>query len=386
MNVLMLINTPGLDYDDRLRKEVLSLRESGCQVAIVALEYANQADEKKVYGGIEATTLRLRSRNWFPRAQGLAVKTAELYGHFLAQVLRQKPEIAWIHNLELLGLVPLLALLCRLGVIGRLIWDQHELPSDARIDNRFFMRLLAFCMNLCDAVVMANPQRYQLIQSRLEHPLRTPVYVLDNYPDRTFIETPPTGLPAEISQWLAGSDFVLAQGGASPGRYLRELAQAILSLESIKMVVIGPHQQGDLEFLDDRFGAQWRQRILFTGFVPQMDIIPFIDHALVSVVFYQITTANSRLCAPNRLYQAIGRGTPVLVGNNPPMAAVVEQWQCGVVLSDDGRNVAEIVRGLTAISTSAADLRRNAERARASMLWETQLDVFEKLLGEQHGS
>ena len=73
-SVLMLINTTGLQYDDRLRKESGSLQASGAAVEIVGLEYANRTGRSVVYDGIPARTIALRSRRWFPQSRGLVVK------------------------------------------------------------------------------------------------------------------------------------------------------------------------------------------------------------------------------------------------------------------------------------------------------------------------
>src|SRR3954467_8394458 len=71
MSVLMVINTTGLQYDDRLRKEVGSLRSLGADVRILSLEYATRAGRHTVYEGIPATTVELRSRGWFTQGHGL---------------------------------------------------------------------------------------------------------------------------------------------------------------------------------------------------------------------------------------------------------------------------------------------------------------------------
>jgi hypothetical protein len=59
--VLMVINTTGLQYDDRLRKEVGSLRAQRLDVSILGLEYANTAASTRVYGDVPAKTINLRS-------------------------------------------------------------------------------------------------------------------------------------------------------------------------------------------------------------------------------------------------------------------------------------------------------------------------------------
>src|SRR5712691_11728870 len=117
MSVLMVINTTGLQYDDRLRKEVGSLQVLGLDVSILGLEYANRAARLVVYEGISATTVRLRSRGWFGQGRGLLVKTAEMYLRFLVNVVRSRPDVVWCHELGMSGLLPVLALFRSCGLI-----------------------------------------------------------------------------------------------------------------------------------------------------------------------------------------------------------------------------------------------------------------------------
>src|SRR5689334_21919868 len=136
MSILMVINTTGLQYDDRLRKEVGSLRSLGADVRILGLEYANRPGRRSVYDGqTAATTIALRSRGWFGQGHGLVVKTLEMYLRFLADIIARRPDVVWCHDMEMTGLVPMLALLRLFGVIRTIVWDQHELPSDSRMQS-----------------------------------------------------------------------------------------------------------------------------------------------------------------------------------------------------------------------------------------------------------
>lgn len=383
MKVLMVINTSGLDYDDRLRKESLSLHRLESDVEILAMEYANQAGRRIVYDHIPATTIRLRSRHWVARSAGLWLKAPEMYARFFLGVLKAHPNVIWCHNLDLAGLVPFFILVRKAGFIRRLIWDQHELPSDRLLHNPFVMRFLASLFNRCDIVVSANEQRKNLLQETLNGISRVSIEVLDNYPDQLFANLPDDDLSEDTRQWLSGVPYILAQGGASPNRYFEHLVAAVVGIENLKLIVVGPYQEVQVRKLADRYGAILTEHILFTGFVPQMEIAPYIDHSLASVVLYEMTNENTRLCAPNRLYQAMSRGIPVVVGANPPMAEFVQQWKCGVVLSGDGRDVDDIQSGIRRVLIRQNEFRQNAKVCRSSVTWESQISNITRII---HGS
>lgn len=381
MKALMLINTSGLDYDDRLRKESLSLRSLGFDSEIVALESSNEAGRRIVYDHICATTIHLHSRGWFASAKGLFLKATEMYVQFLRLVWQHRPEIIWFHNLEQIGLVPILALLRNTGFVKRLIWDQHELFADQWLSSPTWRWLLGRLCNVCDIIVSANEQRKLVLHRALGDRLHTPIEVVENYPDRLFVDSPRRNLPDEARRWLAGRSYVLAQGGAGRNRQLDKLVSAVLGIPDLGLIVIGPYKEAEIRGLRDLHKGSFDERVLLTGYIPQMDIVPYIDHALLSVVLYAMCSENLRLSAPNRLYQAVSRGTPVVVGTNPTMAEFVRKWECGVALKTDGSDAEDIRAGVLAARNRLHTLRQNATKCRESVTWESQVWTIARIAG-----
>jgi succinoglycan biosynthesis protein ExoL len=377
MSVLMVINTTGLEYDDRLRKEAGTLKAIGVDVRILGIEYANRAGQSIVHGGVLATTLRLRSRGWFTRGRGIAVKTLEMYLRFIARIVMMRPAVVWCHDLEMGGLVPVLAFLRMCGWIQRIVWDQHELPSDALLRSRAYKALYAWLLRRCDMVVMASGERRALVIDWLGRP-GVDIEVLENFPDAQFAESPSEALPLAVVEWLDGSPYLLAQGGANPDRHLDSLVAAVLGTPWLKLVVVGPCSPALAGDLERTHGARLGQRVLFTGSVPQLELPRYIDHAYASVILYRMDSENTRLCAPNRLYQALSRGVPVLVGANPPMARVVKELKCGVVLEGDGKDTDDLRRGIEALAAHPA-LKGRLE-SRRDFTWESQAPAIGRIV------
>ncbi len=386
-SVLMLIKTAGLAYDDRLRKEVLSLRSLGVSVAIAALEDANRAERRVLFDDVSCETLRLRSRDRYGHGGGqLSVKVPELYARLLATVVRRRPDVVWFHNLDLAGMAPLLAAVRSARMVKRLIWDQHELPADGWLSNASRMRWFERLANRCDAVVMANEERLDHLHAERGVRFKPPVAVLHNYPDQVFAQLPREELPESVRAWCGATPYLLAQGGANPNRCLPQLAEALLAVEGLKLLIVGPYRPEQVEQLEARHGAALHERIRFTGAVPQLELAPFIDHALASVVLYAATDINNLLCAPNRLYQAMVRGIPVLVGSNPPMRDLVNRLRNGIVLASDGSDSADLVQGIRALREQHGALSNCAQAHQGDLLWEKQNDRIARLLepGDAH--
>jgi len=298
-----------------------------------------------------------------------------MWTRLLHCVIKAQPNIVWFHCIGMTGLAPFLILLRKFGKLRLLVWDQHELPSDRLLNIQIFLRFFTFLLNGCDLVIMASDERREFIKDLLGKRLRTRIAVLNNYPDQQLADLPKGELPKQVREWLAGCPYVLAQGGANPNRNFDQLVEAVMNTEGVRLVVVGPYQQDQMTRLGNRFGTALTEKVFFTGFVPQMELVPYIDHALTSVVFYDMGTTNSRLCAPNRLYQALARHVPVLVSQNPPLRAVVDQYSCGVAV--DATNPARIKDGLESAIANEETYRKGAAGCSDLFLWERQPNPLE---------
>jgi len=376
LDVLEIIRTMGVQYDDRLRKECVTLAEVGKTLAVSVLEDANQYAEGDVCPGVPFDAFPLTTRKLLPHKHGLALKLLEMYSRFLVAILRHRPRTVWLHNMEMAGFVPTVWILKKVGLIHRLVWDQHELPPGAFFTRPLLRAVFRRLLLMSDVVISANSERRDLLTEKMGGDLTPRFGVIDNFVDATFAALPVTPLPEALAAWLDGAPYILAQGGANPDRYIWNLVEASLGIPAAKLVVVGPYLQSEFEELREHFGPVFTERVHFTGSVPQMELVRYIDHALASIVMYDHATDNCRLCAPNRLYQAINRGVPVVVGCNPPMASIVNRYRCGVVLKTDGADKEDLGDGLARVVSDNGVFRSRMGEAGGGVSWETQRDTL----------
>lgn len=370
--VTMVLRTPGLEYDDRVRKECESLTRAGADVTVAHIAETNVESRETMWESTRAISFRLRTRTWFRRSEGLGFKVVEFAARSAFELMRQRPDVAWLHNKEIGILLPFAFLLRRLGWIGAVVWDQHELPPERLWRNPLTRWALRWAMSGCDVVVVANAPRRDHLYEQLGREISTPLLVVENWPDREFARLAGDPLPAGIRDWVGKRRYLLAQGGAHPGRHFENLVAALMDTADLAMIVAGGARPELRRQLEERWGQRLAERILFTGWIPQMELYPLIDHAAASVVLYDDGAANTRLCAPNRLYQALARGTPVLAGSNPPLAKVVEGTGVGVVLEGSGEDPEDIRAGIQALLGGLSEYAVRARENRLKYLWEHQ--------------
>lgn len=102
-----------------------------------------------------------------------------------------------------------------------------------------------------------------------------------------------------------------------------------------------------------------------------------------SLIFYKNTSANNWYCEPNRMFQNVINGNPVIVGNNPPMKDFVENGGYGVMVETDGSDVEKIKAGIKALLENYDTYKKNVT-GKGCGLWSSQEgtigEIVEKFL------
>jgi glycosyltransferase involved in cell wall biosynthesis len=90
-------------------------------------------------------------------------------------------------------------------------------------------------------------------------------------------------------------------------------------------------------------------------------------------------TLNHRLTTPNKLFEAMAVGVPVVASDLPGMAAIVEGTGCGVLCDPaDPSDVARAIRALLDATPDEQAARRSRTLAAAdgTYSWEAQAEVL----------
>ncbi len=220
-------------------------------------------------------------------------------------------------------------------------------------------------------IVTANEAYAQELARRLEVAL--PVAVM-NCPPRT---TPPAVQPRRFHEALGlepGTRVVLYHGGFTPERGIEELIAAIPSVRQAVLVLLG---FGPLAATYQAIAADPASagRVRVMAAVEPADLLEWVASADVAAMPIQPTTLNHRLTTPNKLFEAMAVGVPVVASDLPGMAAIVRSVDAGRLV--DPTDPASIARGLNRVLDAPEDVqlaRRTRILAAAHDLynWETQ--------------
>jgi glycosyltransferase involved in cell wall biosynthesis len=180
---------------------------------------------------------------------------------------------------------------------------------------------------------------------------------------------------------------VVYHGGFSRDRGIEQLIDAITDVPDATLVLMG---YGQLEaWLRAIVDEQARDDIRVMPAVPPTELLTWLASADVIAMPIQPTTLNHRLTTPNKLFEAMAAGVPVVASDLPGMASIVRETACGQLVDPtDPTAIAAAIRDILARPPDelAAWRDRCSHAARTSYDWESQLAVLIETYGRITGS
>jgi glycosyltransferase involved in cell wall biosynthesis len=385
-----------LTFDSRVRKEARSLAEAGYDVVVVCLASGGSGTdlpptvrvvicrppESSVIPGapnpfIAPARSRLtavrRRLSWFTSyARGLRA-----WGRLVVDAAG--PIDIW-HAHDLTGLA---AIVPHLPHGTPVVYDSHELFLEAGTASRlpgmlrgllrkYERRLIARSV----AVITVNDEIADVVQRRYR-PAR--IAVVHNCPDRWIGPAVVRPLLREATGIPDGQAIVLYHGALTSGRGIELLAEAMAEpgLEDAHLVLMGmgDRREAYVGLADD---PRWGGRIHVLPPVGPSELMPWVASADVGAIPNPGGTLNDRFSAPNKLFECLAAGTPVVAADFPTLHRIVMDDPHGPLgtVCDTSR-AGEIAVGLRAIvgldPDARAALRARCVRA-ATERWNWQAE------------
>lgn len=348
-------------HDTRVEKEAQTLTAAGYRVTVVA-DAAPGLPERERRAAIDV----LRVPRAGPRLPGIRFVAHELR---LARRLRAiRPDILHAHDSNALVPVALAARALRVPYV----YDAHDLwlgrPRRERsrlyfvLNQALYTVVERLLVPRAAATITVSPPIVDHLARRygLDH-----VGLVPNYPvpgDRP--------VPRDI-HLLPGGDgvhpdlpVVLYLGGLMGGRGLAELVDAVAIVDGVQLVLLGEGVlAGELRRRAERMGVG--ERVHVVPPVPPDDVLAVAASADVGVSPIVPSCLNYRYSMPNKLFQYMGAGIPVVASDFPQVRAVVESASCGLVV--DTTRPAAIADAIRRILSDREAARAMGARGRAAV-------------------
>ena len=359
-HVVMLLRNP-FTHDSRVEKEARTLIGAGYRVSVVA-DAAEGLPSRERRDGIEVRRLDRRVR----RIPGLRFVVHEAR---LARALRaQKPDILHAHDSNALIAVGVAAR--SLGV--PFVYDAHDLwlGRPRRERGRLYFALNHLLYRLVEGLLVPRAAVTFTVSEPIARHLRRRyrlrrVEMVPNYPEPG---TP--GARSELRSLVGGGSIghrgvlVLYLGGLMAGRGLEQLVDAIGLAPSTELAILG---DGPLapDLLRRAAGVGAADRVHLLAPVAPEEVTAYAASADIGVSPIVPSCLNYRYSLPNKLFQYMAAGIPVVASDLPQVREVVEGTGCGVVV--DTTRPAAIARAIERLAGDPGEARAMGVRGRAAV-------------------
>ncbi len=281
----------------------------------------------------------------------------------------------------------------RLG--GKLVYDSHELfverntPTPSSYISKYMIgKIEAFLIHKCDVVITVNESIAKELAHRygIERPR-----VLMNAPPSPKEPRfdPERSLRATLG--ISGQyKILLYSGGITFGRGLSQVIEAIEYLPYCHLVIMGYGAESYIEYLKDVAAKEGvSSRVSFFGPVPSEEVTAFASTADLGIAPIENRCLSYYYCSPNKLFEYIAAGLPVVASNFPELKRIIEGYGLGTTFDpEDPRDIARAINEVLSDPVKYEEMRQNALNAAKIFNWENEseklLAIYKSLEGDHN--
>jgi glycosyltransferase involved in cell wall biosynthesis len=349
-----------ISRDSRLRRfaETLALHY---RVSVVALSDAESAPP----AGVEVITL--------PRAHASLRRSLPSFWMHASRVAAElRADVYFASDLYTLPAAARAAK--RNG--ARLVYDSRELYTsiaalqDRAMTQRFWSLLERVYARRADLLFTVNTSIADILRDRGYGR----VAVVRNLPDwrspaggsvlRQLLEIPDTVL------------ILLSQGGLQKGRGALPMLQAVANVADCALVFLGDGPLGP-ELLRHAQDIGIAHRVFVLPAVPSIELPRYTASADVGVCLIESLGESYRLSLPNKLFEYLAAGLPVLASDGPEISTVINETGAGITVDAmDGQAVTQALQLLVHDQQVRLRCAENAARAGKLYTWDAEKNTL----------
>lgn len=401
-----------LSNDARVKKEMVVLAEDGWRVTVIAMPEPSAPEEEdrngirilrppvysKTKDNLRSQVARASEKSDNSLKAGIirSFRKNKLR-RFIADLQRDIPwerrlkNTAWRVNADVYHANDLDTLeICGSVAVKRnagLVYDSHELWLESSryliathpINRLRLKRIEQKYVPLADAVIAVTPLRGQ--KMRQMYPSMKNLEIVENAPKK-LTELPPTGrLRAMVN---ADPDTIIAlyQGVICPERGLEELLTAakLTRNPAVIFVIIGMDTwNGTLQKMALDMGLE--NKVLFLHPVPSEKLPEITVDADMGFILFRNTCLNHYYSLPNKLYEYMMAGVPIISSNFPELQRVLTTVESGITVNPDSPEA--ISSAVEKLAGDPAMRKRMKDNGRAAALsrynWKPQSEILRDL-------
>ena len=316
MTKVVMIHGNPLNPDSRLEKEAKALVDGGYDVSLLGWNRWDSIPSFEIRNGYSISRFPLHA----PKDIGVIFFWPLWWIYEFVWLLFHKWDVVHAADFDSYFPALIIAKLKRKHIVYDIfdfLPDSHKLPA---LIHSIFTYIDLFLMKFADYVIIVDKHRLKQIHR-------------ENNPEGVeFIYNTPNDVDiARYSSDESSIKFKIFYGGVIiPERDIIGMLRIVSEREDILMTVAGWGNQALVS--DVKSFASKYPNIFYMGGVSYEEIISCSLNADILFALYDPSVPNNKYSSPNKLFEAMMCGKPIIVNDNTTMADTVREECCGIVV------------------------------------------------------
>lgn len=175
---------------------------------------------------------------------------------------------------------------------------------------------------------------------------------------------------------IEGKKIILYQGWVNVNRGLEPLISAMKWIENAHLYIIGDGDVFD-KIVQQVLDLDLQDKVTLLGKIP-FELLPhYTFQADLGVSLEENVGLNYKYALPNKLFDYINAGVPVLTADLPEMQAIVTKYNVGEIISAiTPKNIADKINELLSNNEKLANYVKNCLKAKEELCWENEQAIL----------
>ncbi len=175
------------------------------------------------------------------------------------------------------------------------------------------------------------------------------------------------------------SIIILYQGIIVRGRGLEFYFNELTKMNDLYLIALGGGEHLDYyKSLSEEMGIS--RQVIFAGKIQQSEILNYTSEAFAGLSIINNIGINNYYALPNKLFEYLMAGIPVIVNDLPQMKKIVDEYKVGAVIDEKIENsLIEILLQWKSNKSLYNELKQNCKSASEELNWENEFDKIRHL-------
>ncbi len=287
-------------------------------------------------------------------------------------LLFTKTEILLANDLDTLAANTFVARLKNI----KLIYDSHELFTEVPEleNNSFKKKIWSFIEKLCFKRIYKAYTVCESISDFYFNKYGIKMLVIRNLPTQKTI----------TNEYSLRDNILIYQGALNKDRGIEIIIKTMQFIDNHKLIIAG---KGDLEESLKQLSKELalQEKVIFTGNLNFNELFAYTQNAKLGFSLEQGKSLNYYFALPNKLFDYIQAGVPVICTNFPEMKKIIDKYKIGISsLITDENKLSQIINELIFEKDILENFHKNCLIAKKELNWDNEKLLLKEIFFNHH--